>query len=114
MTPLDEKIPDKIKRLGELAYNLWWSWTPEAREIFRRLDYPLWRSTRHNPVQMLQEISPVRLAEAANDAAFVRRYNKIMLRFDNMMNSDETWFNKTYPELKDKTLAYFFLLLSHA
>ena len=107
MTPLDDKIPEKIKRLGELAYNLWWSWTPEARELFRRLDYPLWRRTKHNPVQMLQEISPVALAEAANDAAFVRRYNKVMLKFDHMRNTDETWFNQTYPELKDKTIAYF-------
>ncbi|MEM7116840.1 MAG: alpha-glucan family phosphorylase [Chloroflexota bacterium] len=107
MTPLDEKIPDKIKRLGELAYNLWWSWTPAARELFRRLDYPLWRSTRHNPVHMLQEISPVRLAEAANDAAFVRRYNKVMLRYDNMMSGKDTWFNQAHPDLTEKTLAYF-------
>ncbi len=107
MTPLDDRIPEKIKRLGDLAYNLWWSWTPEARELFRRLDYPLWRRTKHNPVQMLQEISPVALAEAANDAAFVRRYNKVMLKFDHMRTTDETWFNQTYPELKDKTIAYF-------
>ncbi|MCA9998636.1 MAG: DUF3417 domain-containing protein, partial [Anaerolineales bacterium] len=93
--------------MGDLAYNLWWSWTPEARELFRRLDYPLWRRTKHNPVQMLQEISPVALAEAANDAAFVRRYNKVMLKFDHMRTTDETWFNQTYPELKDKTIAYF-------
>ena len=54
MIPLDEKIPEKINRLPELVYNLWWSWTPEARELFRRLDYPRWRRTQHNPVQMLQ------------------------------------------------------------
>ena len=106
MTPLDEKIPDKIKRLGELAYNLWWSWTPAARELFRRLDYPLWRSTRHNPVHMLQEISPVRLAEAANDAAFVRRYNRVMLKYDNMMSGKDTWFNQTYPELQKLSLIH--------
>ena len=23
-------VPARIKRLGELAYNLWWSWHPEA------------------------------------------------------------------------------------
>lgn len=107
MTPLDEKIPSKIKRLGEVAYNLWWSWTPEARELFRRLDYPMWRRTRHNPVQMLQEISPAKLAEAANDSAFVRRYNKVMLKYDDMMNTEDTWFNRAHPDLKDKTLAYF-------
>ena len=52
MTPLDEKLPEKLSRLGEIAYNLWWSWTPEARGLFRRLDYPLWRRTYHNPVRI--------------------------------------------------------------
>ncbi|PYS49738.1 MAG: hypothetical protein DMG13_22745 [Acidobacteria bacterium] len=42
-------LPNRIERLSELASDLWWSWNPVAREAFRRLDYPLWRQTRHNP-----------------------------------------------------------------
>ena len=49
-TPL---LPERITRLDELAVDLWWSWHPEAREVFRRLDYTLWRATAHNPVRML-------------------------------------------------------------
>ena len=45
-------LPERIARLHELAIDLWWSWHP-AREVFRRLDYPLWRTTAHNPVRML-------------------------------------------------------------
>ncbi len=48
------QLPDRINRLRELANDLWWSWTPDAREVFRQLDYPLWRLTAHNPVRMLQ------------------------------------------------------------
>ena len=29
--------------------DLWWTWNP-AREVFRTLDYALWRQTAHNPV----------------------------------------------------------------
>ena len=36
-----------------LPRDLWWTWNP-AREVFRRLDYALWRQTAHNPVMMLQ------------------------------------------------------------
>lgn len=108
MTPLDNKLPAKISRLAELAYNLWWSWTPEARSVFRTLDYPLWRATQHNPVQMLKEISDDRLQEVTKDAAFVARYNKAMMVYDHYMNkSGSTWFNDTFPEEKDKTIAYF-------
>ena len=57
MLPIEEKIPEKLSRLPELANNLWWSWTLEARNLFKRLDYPLWRKTHHNPVEMLNEMS---------------------------------------------------------
>ena len=107
MTPLDDKLPEKVNRLGELAYNLWWSWTPEARGLFRRLDYPLWRRTYHNPVQVLQEISPERLAEATQDGAFMRQYNKVLLQYDAEMKNDDSWYHETFPELTNKTIAYF-------
>ncbi|MEZ4590271.1 MAG: alpha-glucan family phosphorylase [Chloroflexota bacterium] len=107
MMQLNDKVPEKIGRLPELAYNLWWSWTPEARGLFRRLDYPLWRKTLHNPVQMLQEISPAQLQKAAQDATFLRQYNKVMMQFDETMKNQNTWFHQTYPELGNKTIAYF-------
>ena len=43
-------LPDRLGRLRELALDLWWSWNPDARQVFRSLDYPLWRKTAHNPV----------------------------------------------------------------
>ncbi len=50
-------IPERLQRLPELATDLWWTWNTQAREVFRKLDYPLWRQTAHNPVLMLQLIS---------------------------------------------------------
>ncbi len=47
-------LPERIRRLEELACDLWWSWHYRARDVFRRLDYPLWRETAHNPVRMLR------------------------------------------------------------
>ena len=41
-TPFDDKIPEQLRRLPQLAYNLWWSWTPEARaRYFTYLQQPL-------------------------------------------------------------------------
>ncbi len=107
MTPLDDKLPKKIRRLAELAYNLWWSWNPDARELFRRLDYPLWRRTLHNPVQMLQQISPQRLQEVRQDSAFVRHYEKVLMQLDKEIKNGASWFHTTYPDLTDKAIAYF-------
>jgi hypothetical protein len=38
MTSSYPQLPDRIKDLGELASDLWWSWNFRARELFRRLD----------------------------------------------------------------------------
>ena len=61
-------IPARLIRLPELARDLWWTWNA-ARDVFRRLDYPLWRQTAHNPVMILQKISPESLERAAADRA---------------------------------------------
>ena len=107
MTPLVEKMPEKLKRLPELAHNLWWSWDLEARNLFRRLDYPLWHAFQHNPVYILHEITNDKLNAAALDPAFLRHYNKVMMRFDQEMHNGHSWFHKQYPELTHKTIAYF-------
>jgi len=107
MIPLVEKMPEKLNRLPELAYNLWWSWNLEARNLFRRLDYPLWHAYQHNPVHILHEIDQVKLNAAANDPSFYRHYNKVLMQFDQEMKNGHSWFSQQYPELTNKTIAYF-------
>jgi starch phosphorylase len=107
MSSVENKMPAKIKRLPELSRNLWWSWTPNARELWRRLDYPLWRETEHNPVKLLQEVSPEKLAAAAADGAFRRLYDRVMIEMDRAMSNDNSWFAESYPDLADQTIAYF-------
>ena len=107
MKELINRMPNKLKRLPELAYNVWWSWNAEARDIFRRLDYPLWRRTQHNPVRVLRLVSDQTLLARAQDAAFLRRYNKVMMDYDRAMENGHSWFHVTYPHLTRKTIAYF-------
>ena len=74
-------LPARLSRLPELAYDLWWTWNP-ARELFRRLDYDLWRQSAHNPVRMLREISPEALARALADPVILALYDEAMSKFD--------------------------------
>ena len=53
------QVPERIGRLGELANNLWWSWHPQARNVFRTLDYQLWKLSGHNPVKELRHNSRI-------------------------------------------------------
>ena len=101
-------LPDRIARLRELAYNLWWSWNPDARGLFRRLDPFLWDRLDENPVLMLSQVAPERMTWAVGDGAFTSDYDRVMARLDNYLAfADDTWVSKNAPQLKDKTVAYF-------
>ena len=31
------QLPAELRRLDEIAHNLWWVWTPKAQNLFRRI-----------------------------------------------------------------------------
>src|SRR6266702_2376519 len=102
-------MPSRISRLYELAYNLWWSWHPEARALYKTLDPDLWEEVGHNPVRLLSEVRPARLEEVASSADYLQSYDSVFSDFDAYMHprANETWFSRTYPELIHRTIAYF-------
>jgi starch phosphorylase len=100
-------IPKRVERLGELANNLWWSWDEEGRQVFRSLDYELWRASGHNPVKQLRDIDPSKLVAAAKDPAFLELYDSVISKFDNYMDSKKDWCGKKIPEDFDGQVAYF-------
>jgi starch phosphorylase len=101
------KLPERIGRLEELANNLWWSWHLQARDLFRALDYPLWRLSGHNPVKQLHEVSTDKLVAAANDPTFLNLYDSTMSAFDAEMSDKDSWFVTKYPNVLDGPVAYF-------
>ena len=50
--------------LGDIGENLWWSWNPGARMLFKTLDRQAWKESGHNPDKMLREL-PRELLEKA-------------------------------------------------
>ena len=100
-------LPERIIRLEELGYDLWWSWTPEARNVFRSLDYPLWRQTAHNPVLMLRLVPRDTLERAARDKEWLDRYDRAIERMDAVRAAHNTWCESQCPDLHRKSVAYF-------
>jgi glycogen phosphorylase len=100
-------IPKKIARLEELAYNLWWSWRDDARALFESLDPALWERSEHNPVRVLHELPPERLAEAADDPVFRKRYQTVIRSFDLALAGEDTWIARDHPEASGALVAYF-------
>ncbi|MCX8130384.1 MAG: alpha-glucan family phosphorylase [Clostridia bacterium] len=100
-------LPERLKRLKDIAYNLWWSWNSEAIDLYREIDLALWERLGKNPVRFLQEVSQKKLEQVLNNPDYLRRYDEIVLKFDSYMNNTNTWFSKTYPGKQNHIIAYF-------
>ncbi len=99
-------IPERLRRLPELAMDLWWTWNPQAREVFRRLDYALWRQTAHNPVLMLQTLPAELLQSFAQDDRFVAVYDSALEALDNARAARDTWWQQRFRDTPGP-IAYF-------
>ena len=105
---LDQRaLPRRISGLTQLAFNLWWTWHPETREVFRRLDYPLWRFTSHNPVRMLHMVSQHHLIEAAEDPVFNALYDAAIDGLGRSLTARQSWWGRRFPNLTNPLIAYF-------
>lgn len=100
-------FPGRIHRIGELATDVWWSWQPGARQLFRQLDLKAWRSTAHNPARMLRTIGAETLQRAAEDPAFVKLYDAAISGLDAARHPEQSWWKSEGPELGGKVIAYF-------
>ncbi|RMG31896.1 MAG: alpha-glucan family phosphorylase, partial [Methanobacteriota archaeon] len=101
------KLPKRINRMEELAYNFYFAWHKDVQDIFRYVDETLWRLSNHNPVLFLKRVSQKRLEEVSQDERFLRLFDEALEEFDRYMTQNNTWFSKAYPAYKNKTIAYF-------
>jgi starch phosphorylase len=99
-------LPRRINRLGQIAYNLWWVWNPDGQRLFMHIDKPLWERLDHNPVAFLHQVERARLNVMTNDRYYLDFYDRVMNSFDQYLRETDTWFSKTYPQLKGKQIAY--------
>jgi starch phosphorylase len=100
-------LPKRVERLGELAYNLWWTWQPEAARLFGKLDYELWERLGHNPIRLLREIGRSRLNQAVKDKDYLALYDHVFESYDAYFAETKTWTNQAHPEFDSNPIAYF-------
>jgi len=84
-------LPGALEPLREMSFNLWWTWEPSARRLFRHLDPELWNRTNHNPVRMLQLSRQLRLEEVSQDKAFLRELKEVHDAFRNYLARKDTY-----------------------
>jgi len=75
------KIPENLKALHDIAYNLWFAWNHDAENLFLRIRQDLWEDTRKNPVEFLGRLKQQELEDLNRDEGFLAHLERINQEF---------------------------------
>lgn len=100
-------IPERLSGLSDLAYNLWWSWHPGARMLFKMLDRIAWKESGHNPVLMLKELPRKVFESTINDPEYMQIYDDVISRFQEEIQNKGGWFAENITDPECHPIAFF-------
>ena len=101
------QLPKELKKLTEIANNLWWSWNSEFLKIFKMMDPDLWDTIDKNPVKFLKLVAQDKIEKATKNEEILKLYEKVVNNYESYLYSKDTWFAKKYPNNKKDLIAYF-------
>ena len=78
-------LPENLTKLRELAYNLWWVWNSDAKNLFRQIDNEAWHRAQSNPVLLLNMLGYDKLVELSKDRVFMAQLDSIYEDFTSYM-----------------------------
>jgi starch phosphorylase len=92
-------LPERVKKLDEIARNIWWVWNSDAKDIFRNINSEIWKESQSNPIKLLNKLTLSQLNELCDNPAFVEKVDTLHKKFSDYIN---TPFNREKP-----SVAYF-------
>jgi len=95
------------KKLTELTKNLWWTWNPEVRAIFRDIDPNLYNRSHRNPLRVVKSVDPAFLEARAAEADIVTRTDRALRQLKDYLNPATTWGLMHGGALNARPVAYF-------
>jgi starch phosphorylase len=101
------RLPRRIRRLGMIVYNLWWTWNPDAQRLFDHIDRDLWERTHHNPVRFLRQVERAKLNAVTQDRYYLNFYDRTFRAFDEYMKAKNTWYQQNFDDHQNSPIAYF-------
>ena len=92
-------LPESLKKLQEIAYNLWWVWNSDAKNIFRYIDLDVWHKAQSNPIMLLNMMGYDKMMELSKDKKFMQQLDSTYKDFRAYMD--------VKPDTKKPSVAYF-------
>jgi glycogen phosphorylase len=100
---MDKLLP----KLQQLTQNLWWTWKPEVRTIFRDLDIDLYHRAHQNPMSVVKQISPEQLEQRAADVDVPARVDRALRQLQEYLTPVTTWGLTHAGAMRSRPIAYF-------
>ncbi len=96
------KLPKEIDGLKDIALNLWWTWNPRGKQLFRMINPYLWKECGHNPIKLLNTLKNHELKGLVSNEKFMQEYNFVLALFKDYLND-----TNIYSENSPLPIAYF-------
>jgi glycogen phosphorylase len=102
-------LPDALKPLLPIAYNLRWSRDHAAIDLFRRLERDLWETAGHNAIAVLGSVEQSVLEAAAGDESLLAHLHGVSQRLESYLSAKGSWYQREHAAENDLLVAYFSL-----
>jgi starch phosphorylase len=98
---------DVLRRVRQLADNLWWTWNPDVQRLFAALDPGLWATTHQSPTATLFRLPPERSTSLALDLDFLAHLERCEQNLARYL-AHRPWFARVHGRrTKGPLVAYF-------
>lgn len=101
------QLPEKLKKLNELAQNIWSTWDSDAYRLFSRIDPKLFRKYNHNPIKLMEKVPQSRWQELENDKGFIHEMETVYKMFIAYLSFHPEKNQGGTGLTKDDVIAYF-------
>jgi starch phosphorylase len=102
-----KNLENMTRELRHLSRNLWWTWNPEAQEIFAELSPLTWTSSNHNSVTVLNSLSHQELKARLMEKEFAARVSDVLVEFREYLTRERTWCSAHAAPFLKNPVAYF-------
>ena len=103
----DFNLPAELAALSDLAYNLWWTWSPRAQALFSRINPSAWARHR-NSIAVLRYSDHARWAELTADEDFMVDASRVLDEFARYMrDGTDSWYRSSLERTLPGPIAYF-------
>ncbi len=84
---LETQLPSQLDPLQQLAHNIWWSWNPDAQDLFEQVRPGGLKAHGYNPIGLLDSLQKDEVRRLLDDASFLEKLNGVYRRFQDYMQA---------------------------